>query len=517
MRRNGLKTTSPRAVVGALGEWWQPEGTLYVKLAGALRTAMAHGDIATGARLPAERTLAATLKVSRTTVVAAYALLEGDGWLDRRQGSGTWVRHPRSHEPVPYRNGLAVESMARNPLIRSALNAPGATVDFSASRQTSIGPLLAELMIETAGEVSELAGESGYQLLGLPALRVAIADFLSTACGLATAPEQILVTTGSQQAIWLVGQLYAPYGESVVLESPTYPGAIDAFRVLGARLHPLPVDPDGFRLDGLRALLGSCQPRLLVVAPTCHTPTGALMPDDQRRQLVAATNEYQVTVVEDRTMADLLLTPASAPAAALAPPPATAPAPAPALLPLPLAAISGTAPVITIGSLSKLFWPGLRIGWIRAPQPIVEHLSRLKAVNDMGSSLVTEALAARLLAHVDRVRELRVGEIHDSLDVLTAAFARLLPEWTWRRPSGGLSFWAHLPAGNATAFVQIALLYGVTVTPGSALSVDAANGDCVRLQFVQSAAAIELGVKRLAHAWRSYASQLSGASGRAPA
>ena len=507
MSSNGLKTTSPRAVVGALGEWWQPEGALYVKLAGALRAAMAHGDIATGARLPAERTLAATLKVSRTTVVAAYELLEGDGWLDRRQGSGTWVRHPGRHEPVPYRNGRAVESMARNPLIRSALNGPGATVDFSASRQTSIGPLLRELMIETASEVGELAGESGYQLLGLPSLRVAIADYLSVGCGLATAPEQILVTTGSQQAIWLVGQLFAPYGESVVLESPTYSGAIDAFRVIGARLHPLPVDPDGFRLDGLRVLLESCQPRLLVVAPTCHTPTGALMPDEQRRQLVAATDEYQVTVIEDRTMADLLLTPASARAAA----PALAPAPPP----LPLAAISATAPVITVGSLSKLFWPGLRVGWIRAPQPIAEHLSRLKAVNDMGSSLVTEALAARLVAHTERVRELRVGEISDSLDVLTAAFTRLLPEWTWRRPSGGLSFWARLPAGNATALAQLGLLHGVTVTPGSALAVDGANDDHVRLQFVQSAAAIELGVKRLAHAWRSYASQLSGASGGA--
>lgn len=499
-----MKTTSPGAVVGALGDWWQSEGALYSKLAGALSAAFAHGDIATGARLPAERTLAATLKVSRSTVVAAYELLEGEGWLERRQGSGTWVRHPGRHVPVPYGNGRAVESIARNPLVRSALNGPGATVDFSASRQASIGPLLRELMIETACEVGELAGESGYQLLGLPSLRVAIADHLSAACGLATAPEQILVTTGSQQAIWLIGQLFAPYGESVVLESPTYPGAIDAFRVLGARLHPLPVAPDGFRLDGLRELLESVQPRLLVVAPTCQTPTGALMPDEQRRQLVAATDEYQVTVVEDRTMADLLVTSAAARASA----PAAVP-------PLPLAAISATAPVITIGSLSKLFWPGLRVGWIRAPQPLIEHLSRLKAVGDMGSSLVTEALAARLFAHTERVRELRVGEIRDSLDVITDLFARLLPDWTWQQPSGGLSFWAGLPAGDATALAQIGLLHGVTVTPGSALAVDGANDDHVRLQFVQSAAAIELGVKRLAHAWRSYASQLSAASGGA--
>ena len=119
--------------------------------------AFARGEIATGVRLPSERTLAATLQVSRTTVVAAYELLSGDGWLERRRGSGTWVVHPARRDPVPYANDRAAESIARNPLIRSALNAPGSTVDFSASRQASIGPLLSELMIEAAADVAELA------------------------------------------------------------------------------------------------------------------------------------------------------------------------------------------------------------------------------------------------------------------------------------------------------------------------------------------------------------------------
>lgn len=483
MSRNGSQTTSPRAVAGVLGDWWHAKGALYTKLAFALREAFARGEIATGTRLPAERTLAATLQVSRTTVVAAYELLSNERWLERRRGSGTWVVHPARAEPVPYTNDRARASIARNPLIRSALNGPGPTVDFSASRQASIGPLLGELMVEAAADVARLAAQSGYQLLGLQELRAAIAEHVGNTCGIVADPEQILVTTGSQQALWLLGQLYAPYGESVVLESPTYPGAIDAFRVLDARLHALPVDADGFHVAGIRSLLQTARPRLIVVAPTCQTPTGRLMTHEQRRALVEAAEEHRVTLVEDQTMRDLLLADSSPPA---------------------FAALSESAPVITVGSLSKLFWPGLRIGWIHAPRPIVEHLSRLKAVSDMGSSLVAEALAARLLAHADTVRELRLREISESLETLTAALTRHLPQWDWRPPGGGLSFWARLPTGNATQFAQIALLHGVTVTPGSALSVDGANDDHVRIQFVQHPDTIELGVRRLARAWRSY-------------
>ncbi|MEQ8348570.1 MAG: PLP-dependent aminotransferase family protein [Sneathiellaceae bacterium] len=474
----------PRSLQKLLGNWQQGSGPLYARLAAALRAALAHGDIAPGVMLPPERTLADTLRVSRTTVVRSFRILRDEGWLDSRQGSGHLVRHPRHGIPSPYVNQDVVRSMARNPMLRPSAPELTGTVDFSASQQASIGTLLRQVTAARMAVLQALPESSGYQPLGLLALREAVSRYMQEVSGLPTAPDQVLITSGAQQALWLIGQLYAPHGEHVVLENPTYPGAISALRMIGATLEPLPVEPEGFALDGLATLLKSVRPRLVMVSPTCHAPTGTVMPYVQRKALVELVDAHQVATVEDQTMLDLLVGKER---------------------PTSLAEISPTAPLLTVGSLSKLFWPGLRIGWIRAPQPIIEHLSRLKAVVDMGTSPLVQVLAVDLLAHAGEVRQLRRDEIARSLDVLCEAMTRLLPDWSWQRPAGGLSFWARLPAGTATEFAQVALLHGVTVVAGSALTSDGSGDDFVRLQFVQDSETIALGVRRLAQAWESYA------------
>jgi DNA-binding transcriptional MocR family regulator len=476
----------PQALSKTLGDWRQADGALYAKLATALRSALTRGDIAPGIRLPPERVLAQTLGVGRTTVVSAYRILHDEGWLDSRQGSGHVVRHPHHDIPEPYVNADVVKAMARNPLMRLPSPRSSGAVDFGMSRQASIGPLIHEVISAQAGALEDLAANIGYQPLGLPLLRAAVANYLEDVSGLPTRPEQVLITSGAQQAIWLIGQLYAPHGERVVLENPTYPGAIDAFRMIGARLEPLPVEPDGFVLDNLATQLKTVRPRLILLSPTCHAPTGVVMPYEQRAALVDLIDEHQVTTIDDQTMLDLLVEPER---------------------PVSLAKISPTAPILTIGSLSKLLWPGLRVGWVRAPEPIIEHLSRLKAVADMGSSPLVQSIAAGLLEHADTVRERRHHEITRSLGLLCQAMERLLPDWTWRRPAGGLSFWAALPAGTATEFAQVALLHGVIVVAGSALTSDGTCDNRVRLQFVQESDSIALGVRRLAQAWQSYVSQ----------
>jgi len=469
-----------------LGDWRQADGALYVRLAIALRSALAHGDIAPGILLPPERTLAQTLRVSRTTVVGAYRALREEGWLDSRQGSGHVVRHPRHDIPEPYVNSEAVKAMSRNPMMRPLAAPLSGNVDFSVSRQASIGPLLRKVTTAQAAALYDLPAESGYHRLGLPILRDAVARYVKDISGLPTRPEEILITSGSQQAIWLIGQLYAPHGERVVLENPSYPGAIDAFRMINAHLEPLPVEPTGFVLDRLEALLKTVRPRLVLLSPTCHAPTGVVMPYEQRVTLAELIDDHQVTTIDDQTMLDLMVG---------------------SERPVSLAELSPTAPILSIGSLSKLLWPGLRIGWIRAPQSIIEHLSRLKAVVDMGSSPIVQLIAAGLLEHADNVRKQRHREITRSLDLLCDSMERLLPDWSWRRPAGGLSFWACLPSGTATEFAQVALLHGVTVVAGSALTSDGSCDDHVRLQFVQDIESITLGVRRLAQAWRAYTSQ----------
>jgi DNA-binding transcriptional MocR family regulator len=390
----GPRTSSQSAGIGPnlsdenlvsenLGGWLSGDGALYAKLAQALRTALLRGDIPPGTSLPPERTLAQTLSVSRTTVVGAYRVLRDEGWLESRQGSGHVVRHPGHDEPVPYAKADVVEAIARNPLMRPAAPHASGVVDFSASRQASIGPLLRQISQSTAEDLDELAGQPGYVPLGLPALRSAVARYCSDLTGVVTTPEQVLITSGSQQAIWLIGQLYAPFGERVLLENPTYAGAIDAFRMIGARIEPLPVTEGGFQIDQLSRLLTSGRPRLVLVSPTCQAPTGLVMPDDQRARFVELIDQHQVTTIEDQTMLDLLVD---------------------SPRPLALASLSSTAPILSIGSLSKLFWPGLRIGWVRGPEPIIDHLSRLKGVVDLGGSPIVQRMAVELLEHVESVR-----------------------------------------------------------------------------------------------------------------
>ena len=238
-----------------LGNWRQADGALYARLVTALRIALAHGDIAPGVLLPPERTLAQTLRVSRTTVVRAFRILREEGWLDSRQGSGHVVRHPKHDIPEPYINSEVVRAMARNPLLRPLAPQLSGSVDFSVSRQASIGPLLREVIAAQAAALHDLPASIGYHPLGLPVLREAVARYVQNTSGQPTQPDQILVTSGAQQAIWLIGQLYAPHGERVVVENPTYAGAIDAFRMIGAHLERLPVEPGGFVLEGLGTLL----------------------------------------------------------------------------------------------------------------------------------------------------------------------------------------------------------------------------------------------------------------------
>ena len=293
------------------------------------------------------------------------------------------------------------------------------TVDFSVSRQASIGPLLREVTAaRLPAALHDLPASIGYHPLGLPVLREAVARYVQDTSGQPTQPDQILITSGAQQAIWLIGQLYAPHGERVVLENPTYAGAIDAFRMIGAHLEQLPVEPNGFVLDGLATLLKTVRPRLVMISPTCHAPTGIVMPHEQRKALVQLIDEHQVATIDDQTMLDLLVG---------------------SERPMSLADISPTAPFLTIGSLSKLFWPGLRTGWIRAQPPIIEHLSRLKAVVDMGGSPIVQLIAAGLLlAHAAAVRKRRHREITRSLDVLcdsmVATAPRLVLASAGRRP-----------------------------------------------------------------------------------
>lgn len=474
----------PNRLQSQLGPWSSRPGPLYRRLADALRSGIERGEIEPGAKLPPERVLARQLAVSRTTVVQAYDVLRGDEWLESRQGSGTWVRRspPSSRGIAEWAPPGATVIMKRDSII-AGLTAPPGTIDLTCACLPPLPELVEESVAGSAAALHQATRDHGYSVLGLPALRRAIARHLERR-GLPTAESQVLVTSGAQQAIALVGALFLRRNDTALVESPTFLGALDALGAVGASLVPLPVGPHGVRVDGVRDALRQRPARLLYLTPTFHNPTGGTLPEGTRREIARLAADAHLPLVEDESLVDIALEGT--------PPPA-------------IAALAPQAPVMSIGSLSKLCWGGLRIGWIRAPEPVLLRLASLKVASDLGSSMLSQLVAVHLLDRAEDVRRLRRAQIVRQRDALATALAERLPEWSWTLPGGGLSMWAGLPHGDAAEFAQIALRHGVSLLPGPSVSPDGGHAQHLRLVYVHEAPVIAEAVKRLARAWEAYA------------
>jgi DNA-binding transcriptional MocR family regulator len=268
------------------------------------------------------------------------------------------------------------------------------------------------------------------------------------------------------------------------VESPTFLGTLDALGALGATLAALPVDSDGVRLEGLRDAVRQRPARLVYLTPTFHNPTGTTLPEGARREIARVCADAHVPLVEDDSLADVALG---------APPPP------------PIAALAPRAPVLSVGSLSKLYWGGLRIGWVRAPEPVIMRLASAKLAADLGSSMLSQLAAVELLERAQEVRRLRRVQLLRQRDALAGELRRRLPEWSWTLPEGGLSIWVRLPHGDASEFAQVALRHGVSLLAGPALSADGGHRGYLRLVFVHEPDVIREVVDRLAKAWEAYA------------
>jgi DNA-binding transcriptional MocR family regulator len=484
--------TAP-VLVDLIGPWADGADPLNEQLADALTRAIELGLLPAGTRLPAERELARELALSRTTIVAAYDRLRLAGLARSRQGSGTRVatRRPGLFALTPTR---AEDTDTEAPIrVGRALATGAGSVgllghpEAADAIQFTIGALPAgaavAACVETAlrDDVPGLLGEMGYDPFGLPRLRVGIADYLGR-LGVRTDPDQVLITNGAQQAVHLIASQIGGPGSAVVLENPTYIGAIDAFRTTGNRLLPMPVDPDGPRVDIAGLLAASAPVQLAYVVPTFHNPTGVTMPEARRHELARAAGEFGFQVVEDLTPDWTLGVDA----------------------PPPIAAFDPGDRVITIGSLSKLAWGGLRIGWIRAPRADIDRLVAGKIVADHATSLITQAIAARVLDRIDEVVAGTVAAAAERRSIVTRALAGRLPDWSWAMPKGGLSLWIRLPDADAVQYSRLAARHGVIVRPGPLASPDGGFRDHIRIAYGTDPERLVEGVERLAAAWAEY-------------
>ncbi len=475
-----MKFDAPQ-LAGMLLASGSPTGPLHRRLSDGLRELIDLGEIPPEALLPSERALAGAMSVSRTTVVAAYQTLRLEGRLERRQGSGTRVScsgRPGHRETVSSR-ALRGERAGAH-----FLHGPLPTMDFS----TAALPCL-DLVPEIAATLSKDdycalgAGQHGYQPHGLPALRERLASVYSRS-GVPTTPDQILVTSGAQQALELITHGCLQPGDSVVTEAPTYRGALEAFGLANCRIRSVPCDDHGMDVDRAADLVTDRAPRLIYVQSCVHNPTGSVLADTRRRRLARLAEQHEVIVVDDTALAGTRIDGREE---------------------TPLAGLTRSERLLTIGSMSKLFWSGLRLGWIRGSAQVVARLAQMKGITDLGTSLVSQLIAVHLLDHVDAAEETRRRELEAGLEVLTGLLGQHLPEWTWRTPRGGASLWVRVPTDSVTNFAHFAVRFGVAILPGAAFSPDAVTDDHTRLPFAVSHSAMVAGVQRLARAWNAYA------------
>lgn len=458
------------SLVAELGEWAAGPGPIYRQLARAVAGAIERGAVARGTRLPAERAVAGALAVSRGTAVAAYDLLVSDGLIERRRGSGTTVLGAAGSAYAPGQEGSA---LVHRLVDRSS--SASTVIDLSLSVLADASDL-PDLTLTTA-DLLDVSPPTGLSPWGLPSLRARLADHISN-WGLASTAGQIVVTTGAQQAISVVAACWVRPGDTVALDDPTYPGAIAAFRQAGAELIGIPMDAEGPRPDAVAEVLRR-RPALLYLQSGVHSPTGVAISARRTRQLARLIAAARVPFVEDRALADLTWRPPAPPIAASLP---------------------GTSTVV-IGSLSKIFWGGLRIGFARAEEPLALRLARIQATRNLGTSAISQAIAERLLLDVDRTA-LRVRrKLAGRADVLQRALHAALPGATWPDPHGGMSLWVRLPGAEAAEIAALAPRFGVAIATPDSISVSSAYADRVRLSFSGPSADLRRGARRLGAAW----------------
>ena len=468
-------------VATALAGWSAAPGPLHRRLSKGLSEAIGRGELPAGARLPSERGLARRLVVSRSTVVAAYDTLVSEGLIESRHGSGTYVTGargaPRSDRPTasaPILHRLLDDSDAGATIISLAT--------ASVPPTSELGPAMARAIDE---DLSGLCLRSGYQPLGVPQLRTAVAEAMCED-GVSTDPSQVIITTGAHQALNLCASVLVRPGDWVAMEDPTYPGSIDAFAAAGGRLVPIEVDGEGMIPESLERALAERSVAAICVTPAFHNPTGTLLPLHRRRRLVEIAARYAVPIVEDHVLTYAQLSGFDA-------------------MPQPLAACAADldVPVFTVGSASKVFWSGLRIGWIRADEPWFTRLARRKAAADLGSSVLDQAVTARLFAQLPGISTELRSELIQRLTVCETSLAAGLPGWSWERPRGGASLWIDLGT-EASRFSQVALRHGVEVIPGTAFSISGRWADYIRLPFTLPPRAMKDALERLHVAWANY-------------
>ncbi|CQD12017.1 GntR family transcriptional regulator [Mycolicibacterium conceptionense] len=339
-----------------------------------------------------------------------------------------------------------------------------------------------EAFAEAARDISPYLREPGHELMGVGPLRAAIAERYC-ARGLPTDPNQIMVTSGAQHAIGLILASHTQPGDRVLVEQPTYHGALSAISTAGARAVPVALTEDGWELDAVQAALRQLAPSLAYLVPDSHNPTGFTMAAAERKRLGQIISDTRTRTIVDESIIDMWIDEAP---------------------PEPLAAsVSRNDLVLTIGSMSKSFWGGLRVGWVRAERGTLATIAAIRPSVDLGTPILEQLAAAKLLAMHAEVLPERREILRTRRQFLTTLLARELPDWQPGLGRGGMSLWVKLPAPMSTALSAAAMRLGLDVPAGPRFGVDGTLERFIRLPYALPEPELEEAVRLLVRAWHS--------------
>ena len=444
------------------------DAPIYRQLADGIRSLVDSAIIQSGEKLPATRELAGLLGLNRTTVSAAYAVLEQAGILEGHVGRGSFIAKiakANRAETTDWESLLP-------PLESVGPASPKVEISFASSRPAEQSfPLtqfrrLTKEVIDSAEatQILQLGSSHGY----LPLRRFLLEQ--ATAAGIARPTDDLIITNGCQQGLDLLARLFFSENRGgnsgVVLEDPVYHGLIRVFSRAGANILPIPVDASGLDPALLEETLQQYRPRLLVVTPSFQNPTGATLSLDRRKRIVELAQRYSVVLVENDIYSELRYQGPHLPT---------------------LKELDETGNTILLRSYSKVSFPGLRVGWVIAPQPVIARLAEAKQLSDLHSDQLSQAVLLRfaesgeLERHLERAR----SEGAERLACVLESCARFLPAGSrFTRPTGGMSLWVELPAPLlADSLLRDAVARGVDFLPGRYFSARRSHTRGFRLSF----------------------------------
>ncbi|MFT3924680.1 MAG: PLP-dependent aminotransferase family protein [Myxococcales bacterium] len=469
---------------------------LHVRIAQSVANDIARGRLKAGARLPGSRSLAQMLGVHRNTVNAALAELTAQGWVEPQPARGYFVR-----EPDP--SFVARDSRVREGTPASVPERPGFELGAAVPREAVRGELPKALILtggvpdprlfphaQLARAYRRALKHRGPALLdygypqGEPSLREALANMVRENRGIAARADDVLVTRGSQQAIWLAAQALCSPGDRVGVEELGYPPAWGALRMAGAQLVPLELDHEGVRVESVERALASGPLRALYLTPHHQYPTMVALSPQRRLALLDLARRHRFAILEDDYSHEFHYEGRPR---------------------LPMASSDSHGNVVYLGGLSKILAPGLRVGYVVAPRALLARMADLRSLVDRQGDALGEAAVAELIAegdvarHARKMREIYLARRSVLVDVLRREFGDRM---SFEIPQGGMALWIEVRGVKPSAWAERAKARGVWFRAGVEFSLEHKTLPYVRMGFTRlDEKEIHKAVKEAAKAW----------------